>query len=212
MSGLRQTGDLASAYQLAASICSFAIQSGAPLIHASCVAPMDEIRHNFEPESTGLMSLVYSIIARLIDNLPESFEIKEEPTIAGLDGSIENFTPALRTLGVLLNAAPSPLFCVIDNIECLDDQGSDNYWLLQFLTVLRECSESRQASITSRTFKVLFTISSHATSLIEVLEPHEIVLADQVAAVRSSGRRRLSRNPLSPATPQLIECLREGND
>lgn len=207
VAGPRQATAPNSFSQTAIAICSVVAQAGAPVIQVSCTLSTERVRENFEPASKALINLLYSLIGQLIDVLPENFEINEELSISELDGTTRTFALALRSLKILLDAAPSPLFCIIDNFQFLEDPAQDNSHLTRFLTVLQEHSKACRTAPIPLPVKILFTTSGRSTILMEFLEPHEMVLADQRSAARLPGRSRPGRKILSPTTARSIESL-----
>ena len=205
-----QTTAPSPAYQLAAAICSFAIQAEVPIIHFSCTTSIEENGQDVENESKVLVHLVYSLIAQLIEILPEGFQSEEKIPIVHLDGTTKTFASGLHTLKVLLGASPSPLFCVIDNLQYLEDPATENEHLIRFLNILRAHRESCTTASLTRSFKVLFTTSGRSTALVEVLEPHEMVLADNLVPAHSPKRSRSSQSPMVSVTPHFFGCLWDG--
>lgn len=201
--GPRQTAPPTLAYQLAAVICSFATQAEASLIHASCVTFFEGPQDLVEPEA-ALINLVNSLTAQLIDILPADSQFNEDLPIFDRDGTLENWALAMHTLKILLDASPSPLFCIINNWQCLENPVTDNKHLTQLLHVFREHSANCKSARCPRPFKVLITTSGRSVSLLEEFEPHEIVLADQLASHRTPGKSRPGRSPLVPPSSQLF--------
>ena len=211
VSGPWQKAALSPAHQLATAICSFAIQMEIPLIHFSCVPSIYETGKGDGVETTWMVNMVYSLMAQLIQLLPEEFEPKEKIVVADLDATTRTFTSALSALSVLLDASPSPLFCVIDNLQHLEDPTAENEYLMQFLKILQAHGQSCRSAFPARCFKVLFTTSGRSTSLVDFLEPHEMVLADSLLPIHSSGRSRPSQVPMVPISPDIFSVSRMGH-
>ena len=204
ISGPWQTAAPSPAYQLAAAICSFAIQAKIPIIHFSCTPSVEDNGKSEEKESEVLVHLVYSLITQLIEILPEEFQFNEKIPIAHLDGTIKTFASALHTLKILLDASPSPLLCIIDNLQHLEDPATENEHLIRLLSVLRAHRESCTTTSPARSFKVLFTTSGRSTALVEVLEPYEMVLANNLIPTHSTKRSRPSQSLMVPVTTDFF--------
>lgn len=205
-----QTTAPSPAYQLAAAICSFVIQAEVPIIHFSCTPSAGEDGEDVETESKALVHLVYSLIVQLIEILPEGFQSKAKIPIAHLDGTNKTFVSALHVLRILLDASPSPLFCIIDSLQYLQDYATENEHLIRFLNILRAHGEGCTTASPARSFKVLFTTLGRSTALVEALEPHEMILADNLAPARSTKRSRPSQSPLVPVMSHFFEAFRIG--
>lgn len=205
VSGPWQTTTPSPAHQLAAAICSFANQAEVPIICFSCTRSFEEDGEDAEKDLRALVRLVYSLIAQLIKILPERFQSVEKIPVVPLDGTTKTFPSALHTLKILLDASPSPLFCVIDNLQYLEDHATENEDLIGFLNILRAQTESCISSFPARYFKVLFTTSGRSTALVEILEPQEMVLADNLVPARSPKRSRPSQGPMVPVTPLFFD-------
>lgn len=199
IAGPRQsTTNLAS--QLATALCASVTQSSIPLIQGSCILSPGGTPDDSDQRSTVLVRLVYSLIAQLIDILPEDYQSAETISIAGLDGTTETFELALRVLAILLRASPSPLFCVIDNFQCLERPSKDNSNLSGLLSVLQEHGRQCKTALVPRPLKVLFTTSGRSMSLLKELEPRTIVMIDQLVTGHAPGSTRRRQRPLSPTT------------
>lgn len=109
----------------------------------------------------------------------------------------------MHTLKILLDASPSPLFCIIDSWQCLENHVTDNKHLTQLLHVFREHSANCIRARCPRTFKVLITTSGRSVSFLEEFGAHEIVLADQLVSQRTPGKPRPGRSPLAPPSSKL---------
>lgn len=192
-------------HQLAAAICSFAIQAEVPIVHFSCTPPFEENGEDVEKELKALIQLVYLAMTQLIGILPEEFRCKEKIPIAHLDGTTKTFPSALHVLKILLDASPSLLFCVVDNLQHLEDPATENEYLIRFLNILRAHRESCTTASPIRYFKVLFTTSDRSTALVEFLEPHEMVLTEALVPTRLCKRSRPSQGSLVPVTPLFYQ-------
>ena len=202
-----QTTTPSPAHQLAAAICSFAVQAEVPIIHFSCIRSLEEHGEDAEKDSTALIQLMYSFIAQLIEILPEGFQSTEKIPLSQLDGTHQTFPSALHALKILLDASPSPLFCVINDLQHLEHPITENKHLIDFLNLLRAHGQSCTTTTASpvREFKVLFTTSGHSAALVEALEPHEMVRADDLVPAHTPNRSRPSRGPpVVPVTPLLF--------
>lgn len=197
IAGPRQsTTNLAS--RLATAVCASVTQSSIPLIQGSCILSPGGTPN--DSDQTVLVRLVYSLIAQLIDILPEDYQSAETISIADLDGTTQTLGRALRVLAILLRASPSPLFCVIDNFQCLERPSKDNSNLSGLLNVLQEHGRQCKTSLVPRPLKVLFTTSGRSMSLLKELEPRTIVMIDQLVTGHAPGSTRRRQQPLSPTT------------
>ena len=87
-------------------------------------------------EQAGLIGLVYSLVCQLLqfNSREEQIDISEE-RLRKLDGRVESWPDSLEILGLLLDLAPHPLYCVIHNLSGLE-WSSGSEWCHEILDVL----------------------------------------------------------------------------
>ena len=185
--------------QVAAVVASFAAQAGAPLIHASCSSSVDGPEgyvHLSEKEC--LSNLVTSLVGQLVDILPDDCNVNEDLSLSKLDGTEQHWSLAMHALSTLLGAASSPLFCIIDNWQSIEDPFGDNERLLELLQTFKEHSARCKASPYPRSLKVLITTSGRSHSLMDTFDSKNIILADQLSGCETPDNLKAGQSLLSP--------------
>lgn len=184
---------LSTMTKLAASFMGHAIEIGLPTISWFCdLKGVVESPPESTREVTALLSLTYALIRQLIEMLPlkpkEPIGIKIEE-IAGLGDNLETFDVALRVLAELISQLDMTTFIVIDGLQWLDDVSTSQYVndLLGVLqrSVTQNCHES---SGQKPLVRMLLTTAGRSHTILDTLETHLYVLADE--GPRSRQRKR----------------------
>lgn len=124
------------------------------------------------PETEGAISLLYAILRQLVETLPPRLETTadlSESRFAKLDGSMNTWTEAIELLRDLLSVLSGIVFCVIDGIHWLDDEGTDAP-LAQLVTELRHDR-----------LRVFFTTCGRSGCLLDHLDRDETFIVDDLA-------------------------------
>ncbi len=212
--GPHYTTGQSSTSLVAAEYVESAVQSQIPVVSYFCRLPRKKLSFGKTPEAEALVSLTYALIRQLIELLPSVFNQEEglsSQRFALLDGSLESFNHALTVLGDLLDLSPPLLFCVIDNIQELEETSTRRY-LGMLIDTLRGHTKTRDARSTdsNRILKTFFTTAGRSRSLLDHLSNEELVFAEQVNTARrpgrpSTGRRSFSPSPFRDLQPAQID-------
>lgn len=133
-------------------------------------------------QEAGLVSLLYSLTAQLINLLPETFQTElrfDEEDFTKLDGSITSVEYALEMIRKLLTLTPSTIVCVIDGLQDFETKETTRRHIEKLLDILTD-----QGSKT--VVKALFTTGGMSRALAsKVTGVRERVDALEVDQVRS---------------------------
>ncbi|KAL4737022.1 hypothetical protein BDV11DRAFT_163163 [Aspergillus similis] len=158
-----------------------------PVIAYSCSVPPTAM-DGMTLFQQGLIALVYSLIRQLLEYLPpvvngsSTHTVKAE-NFALLDGTLASWQEVLSLIDTLLYYAPPLLLCVVDGLDRLQDQSTDQYirsLVRIFLSHTRQSSDSttgRQNVL----LKVLFTITGRLAPLVETLSENPLTLNESSA-------------------------------
>ena len=133
-------------------------------------------------EEIGLISMVYSMIQQLIEQIQPQFDSSNDfglNRLTPLDGNISTLDGALKLLSDLIPHCLPYIVFVVDGIERLDyregQQGcQDVVNTLRRLTTLKPRDDEPQPI-----YKVLFTTSGKPGALMRTLDVKEILLQDE---------------------------------
>jgi hypothetical protein len=157
---------------LAATFVEFVAQSKLPVMSYFCQLRRKEaLRTGNTAESQGLVALVTALIRQTIELLPPAFDADVELStkrMAHIDGSISSWPEALSLLRDLMTLLPQAdkVFCVIDGINWLDDDGTE--------AQIKQLVEALQGS----RFRVLLTTVGRVASLLDAIPEHETITVD----------------------------------
>ena len=147
-----------------------ASQANIPTISYLCELPRPRTKLpvGMTAEMSGLISLTYALIRRLIELLPSFASYTEElgaQKFVKLDGSLGSYNEAITVLGELLDLLPPMLFCVIDAFEALDDRSTTKH-MTSLVNTLRghKIYRSPLSQLSDRVLKILFTTAGRSRS------------------------------------------------
>ena len=167
----------------AARIIKGAEQINLPIISFFCEVPApDDVQHHGTNDGkvTPLLGLIYSLIYQLTKLIPPLTDVGfvvPFSQAASLRASLADWPSSLWILSSLLTIAPPLLLCVIDGYYAFESLTSDPAATRELLEVLQ-----KTVHIKDRVFKVLFTNSRRAFSLVQE------VPWDQSEIVEGHGR------------------------
>ncbi|KFY83512.1 hypothetical protein V498_08018 [Pseudogymnoascus sp. VKM F-4517 (FW-2822)] len=174
---------------LAATSVGFAVSAKLPVIsYFISLVPNEELQACHPREVQALISLTYALVRQLIEQLPVQFSSVfdfSEERLALLDGTLASWSDAVSLLKDLVQVVPKPLFCIVDGFQVLDDQSTDEL-LVELVEVLKGGNGNDTGG---EKLKVLITTTGRSRALMKVLEPNNILLADQDGAADSPARR-----------------------
>lgn len=119
--------ELAPMTALASMCIDFAVRSGLLVISYFCELSRDELRAGHTRESQELIDLGYALIRQLAEKLPPHFNSASdfsEGRFSPLNGTLQSWDTAIGMLKDLIKLAPTPLFCIIDRCQILDDKST----------------------------------------------------------------------------------------
>jgi hypothetical protein len=174
---------------LAATCIEFAVSANLPVISYFISLPPNEELQDFQTrEVQALISLTYALVRQLVEQLSVQFSSAFDFTdgrLALLDGTLASWTDTVSLLRDLVQAVPKPLFCIIDGFQVLDDWSTEE--LLEELVKVLHGGNANGTE--GEKLKVLITTTGRSRALMKVLEPNNLILADQDGAVGSPARR-----------------------
>ena len=190
IAGPRRKGLESPPMTVLASMCiDFATTAKLPVISYFCTLPREtELREGNTREVQALLSLTYALIRQLIEQLPVQFSSEfdfAKERIALLDGALGSWKNTSGLLCDLLEAAPKPLFCVINDFQVLDSWSTGR--LIGDLFKALRGSETKD--VETERIKVLITTTGKSSALTKHLKAEEMVLADRDGAVDSPSRK-----------------------
>ena len=190
VAGRRPKGLEAPQMTILASLCvDFTIAAKLPVIsYFISTFPNKELREGNTQAVQAMLSVTYALIRQFIELLPAKFTSLFDfspDRLLLLDGTLETWTDAIRLLRDLVEVVPKPLYCIIDGFQLLDDWSTEKY-----LADLLEGLRSKLANDgEAEGLKVLITTTGRSRALMKILEPKDLLLADQDGAVDSPVRR-----------------------
>lgn len=177
---------------ISACYASLARKKGIPVVSHFCA------RSRRPTQELGLIALVYSLIRQLIELAPAWLDCNSTWDLSGdrfrqLGGTMASWKEALTILDTLLVFAPPILFCVIDELNLLEDTTTEEY-VQSFVKVLKTHTSRRRGSIVDQQdmsprgglLKVLFTSAGPSNSL-QALGEQLIVITDVMANENGSN-------------------------
>lgn len=174
---------------LAATCVEFAVSAKLPAIsYFISLVPSEGLQECHTREVEALISLTYALARQLIEQLPVQFSSVfdfSEGRLALLDGTLASWSDAVSLLRDLVQVVPKPLFCILDGFQVLDDWSTEGL-LVDLVEVLKDGNAN---STEGEKLKVLITTTGRSRALMKVLEPNNILLADQDGAADSPARR-----------------------
>lgn len=156
-----------------------------PTISFFCDVPAfeDAQHHQTSDEKIpSLLGLIYSLIYQLTKLIPPLTDVGSLVPLsqaATLETSLASWSTSLQILSSLLTIAPPFLLCIIDGYYTFESSTTDSTASRELLEVLQKTVHMNQ-----RVFKVLFTNSTRAFSLVKELK------WDQSEIIEGRGRPR----------------------
>lgn len=162
--------------QIAESLVKTAMRLNIPIIAYRCGQDYPERERASSPKMNQLVSMAYSLIRQIVWLLPDSIKTEGRygpERFAALDGSDYSLEEALLLIEGLLPHVPSPLLCVLDGFEMVDndeDPEGTGYYLEALLGILRDAGEFQ-----SQVIKVFISSNGQCWTLSkeDVIELHE---------------------------------------
>jgi hypothetical protein len=189
IAGRRSKGLEPPPMKILASMCvDFATTANLPAISYFCSLPQtEELRGGNTREGQALVSMTYALIRQLIELLPvqfsSAFDFAQE-RLSLLEGTSKSWSDTIGLLRDLVDTIPKPLFCIVDEVQILDDWSTES--LIGDLTKVLRGSSSK---VDRQKLKVLITTTGRSKALIKHLEVQELVFADRDGAVDGPARR-----------------------
>lgn len=207
--GPHYTTGQSSTSVIAAEYVESAAPSQIPVVSYFCRLLRKKLSFGKTLGEEALVPLTYALIRQLIELLPSVFYPEEglsSQRFALLDGSLGSFNHALTALSNLLDLSPPLLFCVIDNIQELEETSTRRY-LEMFIDTLRGHTKTRDARSTDsyRVLKIFFTTAGRSKSLLDHLSNDELVFAEQSNTARRPGRPSTGRRSFSPSPLRILQ-------
>jgi hypothetical protein len=168
-----------------------------PIIHHICVLPQVEAFDGTTREAGGLVALVYSLIKQLVGLLPPEIDGNYDFTVdrfCGLDGTLNTWKEAISVLNDLLDLSPPNLSCVIDGLQQLDDESTDNHLKVMISALRRQTKAEHLTS--SNVSKLLFTTAGISRALMDSLSIDDFVLAEHSSVAHVPGQAMPGRQLL----------------
>ncbi|KAL4764839.1 uncharacterized protein BDW70DRAFT_128947 [Aspergillus foveolatus] len=177
---------------VSACYTNLARNAKSPVIAYSCSVP-PTAKDGMTLFQQGLIALVYSLIRQLLEYLPpvvngsSTHTVKAE-NFALLDGTLASWQEVLSLVDTLLYYAPPLLLCVVDGLDRLQDQSTDQYirsLVRIFVSHTRQSSDSTPGQ-QNVLLKVLFTVTGGLAPLMETLSENPLTLNESSATERST--------------------------
>lgn len=150
---------------IAGEITALTEASGLPVVSYFCRTVWQD-QNIMTMENIAAVALLYALIRQLVElQLPRfhtSVDLSEE-RFKLLDGSLDTWNTGLAMLRDLIALLPRTIFCIVDGLHWLDDQGTE-----AALEQLIEC-------LRAENLRVLFTTTGRSGSLMGSLEADKIV-------------------------------------
>ncbi|KAJ5814228.1 uncharacterized protein N7503_000978 [Penicillium pulvis] len=190
-----QSGESLSPVSLiAASYAFFARDADLPTLCHFCTLPSKEVSGQ-TPHQQGLIALTYSLIRQMIDNLPtvvdsDSLLDLTAERFRPIDGTLGSWTAALSLVDTLLHFAPPLLVLIIDGIDTIHDDSTDDALrelIRVLLTHTRHQPPSGDSPGPTFLFKVLFTVAGRPSALVETMSENELVVSEPTLADEPSA-------------------------
>ncbi|CBF70286.1 hypothetical protein AN6050.2 [Aspergillus nidulans FGSC A4] len=177
---------------VSACYTNLARNANSPVIAYSCSVP-PTAKDGMTLFQQGLIALVYSLIRQLLEYLPpvvngSSTHIVKAENFALLDGTLASWQEVLSLVDTLLYYAPPLLLCVVDGLDRLQDQSTDQYirsLVRIFVSHTRQSSDSTPGQ-QNVLLKVLFTVTGRLAPLMETLSENPLTLKESSATERST--------------------------
>ncbi|KAL4818778.1 hypothetical protein BDW67DRAFT_155923 [Aspergillus spinulosporus] len=177
---------------VSACYTNLARNANSPVIAYTCSVP-PTAKDGMTLFQQGLIALAYSLIRQLLEYLPpvvngSSSHIVKAEKFALLDGTLASWQEVLSLVDTLLYYAPPLLLCVVDGLDRLQDQSTDQYirsLVRIFVSHTRQSSDSTPGQ-QNVLLKVLFTVTGRLAPLVETLSENPLTLNDSSAADRST--------------------------
>ena len=168
---------------IAATMVKVVAQAKPMVVFHFCYSPnLRTIPTDKSIEEMGLISMVYSMIQQLIEQIQPQFDSSNDFSLnrfTSLDGNINTLDGALELLSDLVPHCLPYIVFIVDGIEQLDyrkgQQGcQDVVNAMRRLTTLKPRDDEPQPI-----YKVLFTTSDKPDSLMRTLDDKDILLQDE---------------------------------
>ena len=158
---------------LAATVVSFAAQSGVPIIsYFGELRREESSKQGHTAETQGLLAIMNGLVRQMVELLLPAFDTDIDIStkrISRIDGTMRSWDELLDLFRDLLHLMPDKVFCVIDGLHWLDDRSTEDN-MRQMIEVLRM----------SR-FRVLFTTSGRSATLRQTILDSETITADETS-------------------------------
>jgi hypothetical protein len=179
---------------IAASYAFFAREADLPTLSHFCKLSSKEVPGQ-TPHQQGLIALTYSLIRQMIDNLPtvvdsDSLLDLTAERFRPIDGTLGSWTAALSLVDTLLHFAPPLLVLIIDGIDIIHDETTDDALrelIRVLLTHTRHQPPSGDSPGPTFLFKVLFTVAGRPSALVEAMSENELVVSEPTLADEPSA-------------------------
>ncbi|KAL4749294.1 hypothetical protein BDW72DRAFT_195018 [Aspergillus terricola var. indicus] len=177
---------------VSACYTSLARNAKSPVIAYSCSVP-STAKDGMTLFQQGLIALVYSLLRQLLEYLPpvvngsSTHTVKAE-NFALLDGTLASWQEVLSLVDTLLYYAPPLLLCVVDGLDRLQDQSTDQYIRSLVRIFVSHTRQSTDSTLGQQNvlLKVLFTVTGQLAPLVETLSENPLTLNDSSATERST--------------------------
>ena len=143
--------------QLSAYVITTAQKADIPVIYYFC------------DSTTGIIDLLYTLIAQLVRVLPDDLQSQLDFSPArfeALDGTPKSIDQAITLFADLLNAGPYTLFIIIDGLQALE-RPSNRAHIQRLVNVLRSTDDDAVSERTCIT-KTLLTTDGFTEALIQL--------------------------------------------
>lgn len=131
---------------------------------------------NGSMEMQGFLSLAYSLLRQMAELflpiIETDIDLSEE-RFRDLDGTPSSWNDFVHVFRDFEKLIPDHVYCVVDGIHWIDDRNTEQY-LTELVRMLRESGK----------FKVLFTTSGRAATLLEEIEVEETIFLEKSDTVR----------------------------
>jgi hypothetical protein len=152
-------------------------------------------------EDGWIMSLIYSLINQLVDQLevPDGEHLDfNAARLQELDGTLDSWDKALSIFSDLLGQVPQKLYVIIDRIERLERLHNEGKYVSHLIALLRHyvAKDSPPGEATT-SFKILLTTRSACMSISQVEDKAlRTVVLNKQNSKRRPGEWRLGRSQI----------------